>query len=175
MRGATIITHITPPLLKIFQSTPPMRGATIYIVFLAHPGKYFNPRPPCGERPYGYKKIKIKDGISIHAPHAGSDSLTVFIISLLKISIHAPHAGSDVFQSTHGRLITTFQSTPPMRGATRAEYKAMIDEKFQSTPPMRGATAKITYLQTNMYSYLCKITKNLSFLYSSMLYALHFP
>ena len=35
-------------------------------------------------------------GISIHAPHAGSDlSRDTWRLDTFKISIHAPHAGSD--------------------------------------------------------------------------------
>ena len=33
--------------------------------------------------------------ISIHAPHAGSDSGSTYSLDLAYISIHAPHAGSD--------------------------------------------------------------------------------
>ena len=36
-----------------------------------------------------------KFGISIHAPHAGSDAVLGLVGKILKISIHAPHAGSD--------------------------------------------------------------------------------
>ncbi len=37
----------------------------------------------------------------------------------------------------------TFQSTPPMQGATRDETGEAIDKlEFQSTPPMQGATAR---------------------------------
>ena len=57
----------------------------------------FNPRSPCGERPYS----------------------EVYVAATKKISIHAPHAGSDI--QTRGSLLYTlllFQSTLPMRGAT---------------------------------------------------------
>ena len=37
----------------------------------------------------------IKEIISTHAPHAGSDNLHFDIIRLEPISTHAPHAGSD--------------------------------------------------------------------------------
>ena len=102
-----------------FQSTPPMRGATVDIDILAHKQFNFNPRPPCGERLYSFEEhIKLAE-ISIHAPHAGSDCLlcpivevfllfqstppmrgatsdAVLILFASSISIHAPHAGSDI-------------------------------------------------------------------------------
>ena len=71
MRGATLAMtgYINAPK---FQSTPPMRGATLT------------------------GNVKILDAIiSIHAPHAGSDIGYVYFLHLVIISIHAPHAGSD--------------------------------------------------------------------------------
>ena len=57
---------------KLFQSTLPMRGATLVTVdFRRYPA------------------------ISIHAPHAGSDAGTQLALNIYGISIHAPHAGSD--------------------------------------------------------------------------------
>ena len=80
--------------------------------------RYFNPRSPCGERlcrnnedvmwkgfqstlpmrgaTLGGLIIFKTIGISIHAPHAGSDGFTKSGLSVKDISIHAPHAGSDV-------------------------------------------------------------------------------
>ena len=104
--------------------------------------RYFNPRTPCGVRP-GPEVFAIESGdisihaphagcdngqkrphapygaISIHAPHAGCDYYKGAQDILSKISIHAPHAGCDVI---HPRLYShpsAFQSTHPMRGATR--------------------------------------------------------
>ena len=74
MRGATVGPGDIPAIEKPFQSTHPMRGATSN-----------TPRPP------------IDHGISIHAPHAGRDQL--FFPTLL--------------------LLSLFQSTRPMRGATQ--------------------------------------------------------
>ena len=64
---------ISPCLaLMQFQSTLPMRGATLFA-------------PPLHRAGY----------ISIHAPHAGSDDEKVAAYRAELISIHAPHAGSD--------------------------------------------------------------------------------
>ena len=57
-------------------------------------------------------------GISIHAPHAGSDVNEPVYVSSYAISIHAPHAGSDGLNFIGGFVSWGFQSTPPMRGAT---------------------------------------------------------
>ena len=128
----------------------------------------------------------ISPGISIHAPHAGSDAEEVQEQDHTEISIHAPHAGSDVItyspldsiadfnprspcgerrrnpernpgcqnfnpRSPCGERLATartmvlfvlFQSTLPMRGATKTETLYIVEGEFQSTLPMRGATVK---------------------------------
>ena len=79
-----------------FQSTHPLRGATIAA------------------------SVRIfRSGISIHAPLAGCDQPTIYDShAALEISIHAPLAGCDSFAiiGLIARLI--FQSTHPLRGAT---------------------------------------------------------
>ena len=123
----------------VFQSTLPMRGATggyvltiinaTISIHAPHAGSdgasgsgksaslNFNPRSPCGERPWkkltcnvswifqstlpmrgATAKIDRDDAallISIHAPHAGSDDPERSGGTTTDISIHAPHAGSD--------------------------------------------------------------------------------
>ena len=82
------------------------------------------------------------------------------------ISIHAPRAGGDYCADILRSSQNQFQSTPPVRGATRSTSAyvhgsgisihapraggdpismgdAMSVELFQSTPPVRGATVKI--------------------------------
>ena len=81
---------------SLFQSTLPMRGATICATFWAAERFYFNPRSPCGERRFLDRYIRACIGISIHAPHAGSDYHVGSVEYTDTISIHAPHAGSDV-------------------------------------------------------------------------------
>ncbi len=56
----------------------------------------FNPRSPCGERPYETIDPGAFDGISIHAPRVGSDGRQDFRqLVHHAISIHAPRVGSD--------------------------------------------------------------------------------
>ena len=100
-----------------FQSTRPMRGAT------------------STSKVNGYDYV-----VSIHAPHAGRDRrLHRATDGTLLVSIHAPHAGRDVANETLARQ-NAFQSTRPMRGATKKHYLSMLSRLFQSTRPMRGAT-----------------------------------
>ena len=105
-------------LSSTFQSTHPMRGATLMkmailktatiSIHAPHAGcdrysgsgrdnlRNFNPRTPCGVRHELDPAIFFPIGISIHAPHAGcDDDLPAFSALSHCISIHAPHAGCD--------------------------------------------------------------------------------
>ena len=95
MRGATT-TRCSTTGIRIFQSTLPMRGATLLKEVGVNVAD-FNPRSPCGERPGRARMTADRRVISIHAPHAGSDFRVLMMSALL----------------------TRFQSTLPMRGATR--------------------------------------------------------
>ena len=157
---------VNGPGAPAFQSTPPLRG-----------------RPWCSLLPYVFCRI------SIHAPLAGGDQHLGDVVKVVPISIHAPLAGGDIFchrcvMLAHnfnprppcgGRLISmdiqdfidTFQSTPPLRGATKRRVRGAMRTlisihaplaggdgssswtnrkrpQFQSTPPLRGATAIFT-------------------------------
>ena len=128
---------------KKFQSTPPVRGATGRGSTGTALRQNFNPRPPCGGRQRRPEPEAALPWISIHAPRAGGDQ--------------ARRIGSALGA-------TEFQSTPPVRGATKSSWcscrrstisihapRAGGDQerrhegrkghRFQSTPPVRGATA----------------------------------
>ena len=85
------ITHLT------FQSTPPVRGATFCRASMRSLSPHFNPRPPCGGRLY------------YEVTYNGDKN----------ISIHAPRAGGDKAGTTPNVKHESFQSTPPVRGATK--------------------------------------------------------
>ena len=128
-------------IVMTFQSTLPMRGATNYL---------------CSNL--------VHVEISIHTPHAGSDTavaaarvetiyfnphspcgerpmLTIPTITSFSISIHTPHAGSD---SAHGRLDLDHDlisiHTPHAGSDLRGTRGDVVQHTFQSTLPMRGAT-----------------------------------
>ena len=56
---------------------------------------YFNPRPPRGGRHKRFAWRPKMDGISIHAPREGGDSVAVGGGECCGISIHAPREGGD--------------------------------------------------------------------------------
>ena len=124
-----------------FQSTHPLRGATIlqhtgvnvnsisihallagcdnYLTISWEVSKYFNPRTPCGVRQYWYNLACSWPLISIHAPLAGCD---------------APLFGSFT-------VSRDFNPRTPCGVRHRAFGNAHLAAQFQSTHPMRGATA----------------------------------
>jgi len=78
-----------------FQSTLPVWGATRVLLLRGRGMGYFNPRPPCGERPVLCDNLFFFVVISIHAPRVGSDLNAVIYARYSSISIHAPRVGSD--------------------------------------------------------------------------------
>ncbi len=82
---------------RLFQSTRPVRGATAAELKEQIDKLSFNPRAPCGARP-------------------GSDGMRTRAEA---VSIHAPRAGRDSIPRPKTLLIYLFQSTRPVRGATR--------------------------------------------------------
>ena len=102
---------------KIFQSTPPARGATAAI---------------------GGSRQHIK--ISIHAPREGGDGIKYFKRKEERISIHAPREGGDWPVWPWGRSAGDFNPRPPRGGRQRYLQLGRDDPPFQSTPPARGAT-----------------------------------
>ena len=101
---------------ELFQSTLPLRGATSPTRWNPRQSN-FNPHSPCGER--------------LHRPYRGRRQ---------PISIHTPLAGSDSEWSRMYTLPLLFQSTLPLRGATKVSKPNAIKSLFQSTLPLRGAT-----------------------------------
>ena len=161
MRGATRGSSFLPRP-PVFQSTLPMRGATIKSRAMPRAKRNFNPRSPCGERPKLTHIQRTSDVFQSTLPMRGATAVALVLDAKLIISIHAPHAGSDCAQTSPcaaGRYfnprspcgerlgptltassVPAFQSTLPMRGATVGHLDAKQVAEFQSTLPMRGAT-----------------------------------
>ena len=95
--GERLDSIFHPTRLTIFQSTLPLRGAT---------------RRRSGTAQRGH--------ISIHTPLAGSDGAeSAQSAGHVEISIHTPLAGSDTQIMRECVRLQKFQSTLPLRGATR--------------------------------------------------------
>ena len=95
VRGATAAASACACVCK-FQSTRPVRGATLFPFRCGPPPGHFNPRAPCGARPFPNCHCQTYIIISIHAPRAGRD-----------FEFRCSYLHSNIFQSTR-----------PVRGAT---------------------------------------------------------
>ena len=92
--GARLIETFDRASYQRFQSTRPMRGATIRIVTLTDAAMFQSTRPMRGATCGRCLSCRFRR-VSIHAPHAGRDVLIVCLDLLFRVSIHAPHAGRD--------------------------------------------------------------------------------
>ena len=96
LRGATMLVRLQQHRRPQFQSTHPLRGATSASTYLSLVDVHFNPRTPCGVRPNAAKEFSEYEYISIHAPLAGCDRrMPCSRQRRMVISIHAPLAGCD--------------------------------------------------------------------------------
>ena len=126
-----------------FQSTRPIRGATLFSGGGNDAVAYFNPRAPYGARRKAEKVCSDPTMISSHAPPTGRGHCSVPPKHMhLGISIHAPHTGRDRKTRCRKTRHKQFQSTRPIRGATACWASSLASARlFQSTRPIRGATA----------------------------------
>ena len=118
LAGSDGSSWLLPFISLIFQSTPPLRGATYAPPVKEYNTSNFNPHPPCGER----RSLRLALHPSLHFnPH--------------------PPCG-ERRQQRHLHLInTSFNPHPPCGERQRGRSFWLILEMFQSTPPLRGATA----------------------------------
>ncbi len=120
MRGATLLRHHQSPNTSLFQSTLPMRGATCASLSLLTILDNFNPHSPCGERPLlGSLIAPAWRYFNPHSPCGERPERDEYAAKILGISIHTPHAGSDMDTAMQRAAYALFQSTLPMRGATK--------------------------------------------------------
>ena len=165
MRGATSIQINRDDVDAIFQSTHPVRGATRRTFPLTKKQSHFNPRTPCGVRQRNHQRNSKHKRISIHAPRAGCDLHVMYAgVGHGHFNPRTPcgvrHLVQEWFYgTTHFNPRTPcgvrrrydavyidylqFQSTHPVRGATRPRMSQYRRNLFQSTHPVRGATCAI--------------------------------
>ena len=142
-RGATRGCRKRTTLPSEFQSTPPARAAT---------------RAPAGHRSARGNEVSIhapraggdhkqrmesfdEEEVSIHAPRAGGDDSDRGGYCGGGVSIHAPRAGGDAGTSEASGGASSFQSTPPARGATSGAGRASRAGRcrgFNPRPPRGG-------------------------------------
>ena len=139
--GRDILTTVSATEISTFQSTRPMRGATIITHTPKRPRIYFNPRAPCGARP-AFSAAAFSDrNFNPRAPCGARPGNKIVPVSATVFQSTRPMRGATRGRWTNTPRTAAFQSTRPMRGATWDVEQTFIDAIFQSTRPMRGATS----------------------------------
>ena len=95
MRGATILNEIFVTQAVRFQSTLLMRGATLIIRSHASVRRHFNPRSSCEERRFWPVRVGLHKRFQSTLLMRGATGVPTYPAAARKISIHAPHARSD--------------------------------------------------------------------------------
>ena len=125
---------------ELFQSTRPMRGATLRFTMLRRWSLCFNPRAPCGARHMMAKWRTAFKMFQSTRPMRGATEAWDRNRVGQRVSIHAPHAGRDSRPLSTARTSGCFNPRAPC-GARPVLYRRIGRQReFQSTRPMRGAT-----------------------------------
>ena len=173
MRGATGIEKYRL-IARIFQSTRPMRGATCHPSTAFRMRTHFNPRAPCGARPYNtglretdkeFQSTRPMRGATGAAgnpapektkfqstrPMRGATRNRKIQTNCKNISIHAPHAGRDEESLSQIAMRDTFQSTRPMRGATKTNKQDNESNDISIHAPHAGRDSKSEQIALHIF------------------------
>ena len=100
----------------------------------------FNPRTPCGARPYAATWLSSKGWISIHVPLRGTTHIAHLAVGLAPISIHMPLAGHDIVRRIVKFPQRNFNPHAPCGARPDLTAGTSTLASFQSTCPLRGTT-----------------------------------
>ena len=90
--------------------------------------------------------------ISIHAPREGGDRDFKSMDKRVVISIHAPREGGDYFTPARAALTMSFQSTPPVKGATTFDIQVDDITGISIHAPREGGDPTPIHI-TNVLNY----------------------
>ena len=123
-----------------FQSTHPVRGATLsrYAAATGDLISIHAPREGCDRDNHRHDRSRV---ISIHAPREGCDACRGPVVVLFGISIHAPREGCDISTNATSALAAGFQSTHPVRGATKIVKISKRRSNISIHAPREGCDA----------------------------------
>ena len=140
VRGATIIPADQFDVQQVFQSTPPVRGATATPTPKIFFRVGFQSTPPVRGATYTDTELRaITVNFNPRPPCGGRRRTSAFSTQPSAISIHAPRAGGDFYCNTNWCKNMLFQSTPPVRGATASRHRGLTrPTHFNPRPPCGG-------------------------------------
>ena len=94
-RGGRLIADYKVGVKRVFQSTPPARGATQRDIRTARRQRNFNPRPPRGGRRSKLALTSLPSDFNPRPPRGGRRGQHQLRRVVADISIHAPREGGD--------------------------------------------------------------------------------
>ena len=139
MRGATI-KRPQKSLKEVISIHAPHAGSDCLELQQPEIYKYFNPRSPCGERHLRPKVNLIECKFQSTLPMRGATHRGPVQLFTSGISIHAPHAGSDWHLWMSWSTSSNFNPRSPCGERPVLWLRSGGSNSFQSTLPMRGAT-----------------------------------
>ena len=142
MRGATGFASV-PSCGEGISIHAPRAGSDPHRTKQNKLDNYFNPRSPCGERLLLDYIIGKAYRFQSTLPVRGATGCTVKRDCSLVISIHAPRAGSDCHWFSSRRSIDNFNPRSPCGERQSRSRKNWETNLFQSTLPVRGATRRL--------------------------------
>ena len=148
--GRDVILNPIPQEVALFQSTRPMRGATISLTLRRSAALYFNPRAPCGrDGLYGYSRYLLPEFQSTR-PVRARLQLRQELHAAKQISIHAPRAGATLQKPTSYFHIT-ISIHAPRAGATKSGSPPCYTDSIAIHAPRAGATEAIKTFHEHGY------------------------
>ena len=123
----------------LFQSTPPVKAATLTAAVSLKAGE-FQSTPPVKAATLSEYIVLPPKNISIHAAREGGDDLNDIAKKVVKAFQSTPpvKAATGLHPATY--QLSIFQSTPPVKAATLLSLCFNGFGRFQSTPPVKAAT-----------------------------------
>ena len=152
LRGATEIAHKLTDTIK-FQPTRPLRGATRPASSGSACRSNFNPRAPCGARPWWCAASRRWNVFQPTRPLRGATVKLWHWIVRRNISTHAPLAGRDVLcECNPSAIIGNFNPRAPCGARRRMAFKHCGQkENFNPRAPCGARQQKCT----NHYAHFC--------------------
>ena len=102
----------------------------------------FNPRSPCGERPFQFSNASWAQQFQPTLPLRGATYNAGAGDDTLAVSTHAPLAGSDLGEPGRGQEVRVFQPTLPLRGATHVSVLGIVCGDVSTHAPLAGSDSR---------------------------------
>ena len=131
----------------MFQSTPPMQGATVLFCCAGATGRSFNPRPLCRERLRRYAFHPLFKRFNPRPLCRERQLKVVERGNKTWVSIHAPYAGSDLVEPTFDEITDSgFNPRPLCRERPQLLHDALLSNSVSIHAPYAGSDSA-PYLQ----------------------------